>query len=129
MSTATNEAKRPAKINLPGMSGAKRHRANSSSESQSTDNTGAQLDNGDDILDDESEEKTAQTSKCKGATTIPIFLKSKLNPSTCGKIDKNGNAEGSVFMLAVFLVPYEHRKLSSNDFSSFWKVSHAAATL
>ena len=27
-----------------------------------------------DGLDDE---KTAQTSKCKGATTIPIFLKSK----------------------------------------------------
>lgn len=25
------------------------------------------------------DEKTAQTSKCKGATTIPIFLKSKLN--------------------------------------------------
>lgn len=25
------------------------------------------------------DEKTAQTSKCKGATTIPIFLKSTLN--------------------------------------------------
>ncbi len=27
--------------------------------------------------DDEDDEKTTQTSKCKGATTIPIFLKSK----------------------------------------------------
>ena len=26
---------------------------------------------------EEDEEKTVQTSKCKGATTIPIFLKSK----------------------------------------------------
>lgn len=33
--------------------------------------------NNDDGDDDMSEEKTVTTSKCKGATTIPIFLKSK----------------------------------------------------
>ena len=34
-------------------------------------------DNEQDQMDASSEEKTTQTSKCKGATTIPIFLKSK----------------------------------------------------
>lgn len=37
-------------------------------------------DDDDDDLDDE---KTAQTSKCKGATTIPIFLKSKFVGLEC----------------------------------------------
>lgn len=35
------------------------------------------LSNDDEDSGDEDDEKTAQTSKCKGATTIPIFLKSK----------------------------------------------------
>ena len=50
-----------------------------SGDSASGSNKRRRLSNGsnEDGDDDISEEKTVTTSKCKGATTIPIFLKSK----------------------------------------------------
>jgi hypothetical protein len=72
------------KINFAGMVGAKRRRMRSGGNVSTLTNNGpkgggsnegglpASLD-ASGIMDDE---KTTQTSKCKGATTIPIFLKS-----------------------------------------------------
>jgi hypothetical protein len=82
------------KINFAGMVGAKRRRMRSggnvstlpgpsvSSNSNSNNtNDPAKVDDPDmSILDDSDDEKNTQTSKCKGGTTIPIFLKSKLSP-------------------------------------------------
>jgi hypothetical protein len=73
----------PGKINFAGMVGAKRRRmrsgGNVSTLSNNVPRSGeppveAHLDDDD---DDDDDEKTTQTSKCKGATTIPIFLKSE----------------------------------------------------
>lgn len=71
LATHTTKAMSNAvKMNFPGPVGGKRRRMRSGggavnyAEDQTTDNI--------------AEEKLAQTSKCKGAQTIPIFLKSKL---------------------------------------------------
>ena len=59
-----------SKINFPNMLGTKRRRMRSGGNvSTATNNTPKKSDLGD--------EKTAETSRCKGANTIPIFLKSK----------------------------------------------------
>lgn len=64
------------KFNFPGPIGTKRRRMRSGGNvSTATNNVPKK---GSSILDDDDDDpKTAQTSKCKGATTIPIFLKSK----------------------------------------------------
>lgn len=61
-----------AKMNFPGPIGTKRRRMRSGGNvsTQSNNSPPGQFEN-------ISEEKTTQTSKCKGAKTIPIFLKSK----------------------------------------------------
>ena len=65
----------PQKLNFPGPIGTKRRRMRSGGGvSTATNNAPKQFDEVENI----SEQKTTQTSKCKGATTIPIFLKSKL---------------------------------------------------
>jgi hypothetical protein len=61
----------PGKMNFPGPIGTKRRRMRSGGNVSSLGNDAPMLEN-------ISEEKTTQTSKCKGTTTIPIFLKSKL---------------------------------------------------
>ena len=64
----------PGKLNFPGPIGTKRRRMRSGGNvSTLTNNAPKSLDEVENI----SEQKTTQTSKCKGATTIPIFLKSK----------------------------------------------------
>lgn len=70
----------PGKINFAGMVGAKRRRMRSggnvstlASGNSPKEGSGPEPE---EMEDDD--EKTAQTSKCKGATTIPIFLKSEL---------------------------------------------------
>ena len=77
-------AKEPGKINAAGMVGAKRRRMRSGGNvSTLTNNSPPKaaaetvVDDDDDDDEDDEEEKTVQTSKCKGATTIPIFLKSE----------------------------------------------------
>jgi hypothetical protein len=95
------------KINFAGMVGAKRRRmrsggnvstlpgpsANNNNTNNNTNSSSNNNNNDDpaksddpDMSLDSDDEKTTQTSKCKGATTIPIFLKSKLSPklSFCG---------------------------------------------
>ena len=92
----------PGKINFAGMVGAKRRRMRSggnvstlpgpsaNSNSNSNGNSNNNSKNNDDpakgedpdMTLDSDDEKTTQTSKCKGATTIPIFLKSKLSISS-----------------------------------------------
>ena len=77
------------KINFAGMVGAKRRRMRSGGNVSTLTNNNPKGGGGNNdggggglpssldasgIMDDE---KTTQTSKCKGATTIPIFLKSK----------------------------------------------------
>lgn len=60
------------KLNFPGPVGTKRRRMRSGGGVSTLTNNNPKT-----IEDIEDEEKQAQTSKCKGATTIPIFLKSK----------------------------------------------------
>lgn len=59
----------PDKVNFAGMVGAKRRRMRSGG------NVSALPANSISTTLEEEEEKIVQTSKCKGATTIPIFLK------------------------------------------------------
>jgi hypothetical protein len=68
----TSIAEFTAKMNFPGPVGAKRRRMRSGGNVsiQSSSSPPSPVEN-------ISEEKTSQTSKCKGAKTIPIFLKSK----------------------------------------------------
>lgn len=81
------------KINFAGMVGAKRRRMRSGGNVSTLNNSSpksnhaidsikdeepSEIDHMLDDDDDEDDEKTAPTSKCKGATTIPIFLKSEL---------------------------------------------------
>jgi hypothetical protein len=63
------------KINFPNMLGAKRRRMRSGGNVSTASNNVPKLAvaNAPDISD----EKVAETSRCKGATTIPIFLKSE----------------------------------------------------
>jgi hypothetical protein len=71
----------PGKLSFAGMAGAKRRRMRSGGNASSAANKAPKQqpepEDDPDMLDDDDDEKTAQTSKCKGATTIPIFLKSK----------------------------------------------------
>ncbi|KAL3906122.1 MAG: hypothetical protein SGILL_009400 [Bacillariaceae sp.] len=65
------------KVNFSGIVGAKRRRMRSGGN-VSTLNNNSPLKNdagGALVIEEGDTEKTAQTSKCKGATTIPIFLK------------------------------------------------------
>jgi methyl coenzyme M reductase subunit C-like uncharacterized protein (methanogenesis marker protein 7) len=73
---ASPEAPTPGKVNFPGPIGTKRRRMRSGGNVSTLSNDAP-------VLENISEEKTTQTSKCKGATTIPIFLKSKLE--NCGE--------------------------------------------
>ena len=63
----------PEAGNFAGMAGAKRRRIRSGGTNNASKR---EVEEDPDAVDDD-EEKTVQTSKCKGATTIPIFLKSK----------------------------------------------------
>lgn len=70
-------------MNFPGPLGTKRRRMRSggnvstvsNKKKNDNDDDAPQMDN--DEVGDIAAEKVTQTSKCKGATTIPIFLKSK----------------------------------------------------
>jgi hypothetical protein len=71
----------PGKINFAGMVGAKRRRMRSGGNTSTLSNNAPKnvepTNDPDMDDDDDDDEKTTQTSKCKGATTIPIFLKSE----------------------------------------------------
>jgi hypothetical protein len=66
----------PEKINFAGMVGAKRRRMRSGGNVSALPQNGSASNSISTTLEEE-EEKIVQTSKCKGATTIPIFLKSE----------------------------------------------------
>ena len=63
------------KISFPNMIGAKRRRMRSGGNVSTGMNN---LPAGGSKSPNLNEEKVAETSRCKGATTIPIFLKSRL---------------------------------------------------
>jgi hypothetical protein len=63
------------KITFPNMLGTKRRRMRSGG------NVSTQTNNTPKVVSNDDEEKTAETSRCKGANTIPIFLKSKFRVS------------------------------------------------
>jgi hypothetical protein len=65
------------KFNFPGPIGTKRRRMRSGGNVSTLSNNTTKSKSTADVDDEDSEPKTTQTSKCKGATTIPIFLKSK----------------------------------------------------
>jgi hypothetical protein len=81
MATTAAEPALSEKFNFPGPIGTKRRRmrsgGNVSTLSNNTGNNTVKSKYAGDEEEDGSEPKTTQTSKCKGATTIPIFLKSK----------------------------------------------------
>jgi hypothetical protein len=76
----TAEPAPSAKFNFPGPIGTKRRRMRSGGNVSTMSNNTSKSKSLDDDDDDDGEPKTTQTSKCKGATTIPIFLKSKYKP-------------------------------------------------
>ena len=61
------------KITFPNHLGAKRRRMRSGGNVSTLTNNTPKTSN------DMGDEKTVETSRCKGATTIPIFLKSELH--------------------------------------------------
>lgn len=65
----------PGKFTFPDPLGTKRRRMRSGGNVSTANNNEPKVQDPTDVS--VSEEKTVQTSKCKGATTIPIFLKSK----------------------------------------------------
>jgi hypothetical protein len=69
------------KFSFPGPIGTKRRRMRSGGNVSTLSNNTSKSKPAVDEDDDDSEPKTTQTSKCKGATTIPIFLKSKYQSS------------------------------------------------
>jgi hypothetical protein len=78
--TMTTTAAEPAlseKFSFPGPIGTKRRRMRSGGNVSTMSNNTSKSKYAGDEDEDDSEPKTTQTSKCKGATTIPIFLKSK----------------------------------------------------
>eukprot|EP00536_Pseudo-nitzschia_multiseries_P000891 jgi/Psemu1/321823/estExt_fgenesh1_pg.C_110032 len=111
------------RVDLSGMVGPKRRRmrsggnvstlSNNSPKEMSTANTHSS------IIDDE---KTAQTSKCKGSTTIPIFLKKtyKMIDSSPQEI-ASWTTDGDMFVVkdpdqfAAQIIPqyFDHNKFSS----------------
>ena len=78
----------PGKIKFVEMVGAKRRRMSGGNSSKASD---SQNELG---METEDDEKTTQTSKCKGATTIPIFLKSEYSLS-----DQSINLVSKVFVV------------------------------
>jgi hypothetical protein len=76
----TAEPAPSGKFNFPGPIGTKRRRMRSGGNVSTMSNNTSKSKSIDDD-DDDGEPKTTQTSKCKGATTIPIFLKSKYKAS------------------------------------------------
>jgi hypothetical protein len=75
MATAAAEMSPGDKINFPNMLGSKRRRMRSGGGVSTATNNTPKAQQQKELTP--TEEKTAQTSKCKGANTIPIFLKSK----------------------------------------------------
>lgn len=117
MATALDQAAAP-KLNFPGPIGTKRRRmrsgGNVSSRPSSSSPTPSEMD--------DPEEKTAQTSKCKGATTIPIFLKKTYKMiDTCDPMIASWTEDGEMFvvkdpdMFAAQVIPqyFDHNKFSS----------------
>jgi len=111
----------PGKINFAGMVGAKRRRMRSGGNvSTLTNNT--PKSEADPSAMREDDEKTAQTSKCKGATTIPIFLKKTYKMiDTCDPNIASWTADGDMFVVkdpdlfASSVIPqyFDHNKFSS----------------
>jgi hypothetical protein len=78
----------PSKSPFAAMVGAKRRRMRSGGNVSTLSNNNKKEEP--DLSDmDDDDETTAQTSKCKGATTIPIFLKSKFWVKTMPDIHLN----------------------------------------
>eukprot|EP00934_Nitzschia_sp_Nitz4_P004660 Nitzschia sp. Nitz4//scaffold2_size372955//256108//257823//NITZ4_000450-RA/size372955-processed-gene-0.440-mRNA-1//1//CDS//3329546859//4650//frame0 len=128
----------PARINFAGMVGAKRRRMRSGGNVSTLTNNSSNNNAGnmnpprsepdpaimedDDDDDNDDDEKTAQTSKCKGATTIPIFLKKTYKMiDTCDEKIASWTPDGEMFVVkdpdlfASTVIPqyFDHNKFSS----------------
>eukprot|EP00538_Stauroneis_constricta_P012972 CAMPEP_0119571406 /NCGR_PEP_ID=MMETSP1352-20130426/44103_1 /TAXON_ID=265584 /ORGANISM="Stauroneis constricta, Strain CCMP1120" /LENGTH=601 /DNA_ID=CAMNT_0007621085 /DNA_START=299 /DNA_END=2105 /DNA_ORIENTATION=+ len=144
---ATLAGPQPGKIDFAGMVGAKRRRMRSGGNVSTLTNNSSKHGGGGAMMMDQTEqqqpmqqqsqsqqqssgkkgkkgddEKTAQTSKCKGATTIPIFLKKTYKMiDTCDPSIASWNAEGDMFIVkdpdvfASSIIPqyFDHNKFSS----------------
>lgn len=103
------------KINFPNMLGTKRRRMRSGGNvSTATNNVAAPKNI--------SDEKTAETSRCKGANTIPIFLKKTYKMiDTCDPKISSWTPDGEMFVVkdpdlfAATIIPqyFDHNKFSS----------------
>lgn len=99
------------KVNFPGPIGTKRRRMRSGGNVSTVTNNGVPstvtTTNASSAAstskpeENVSEEKTTQTSKCKGATTIPIFLKSKC----CYKLQQLGWHDPTKELLILLVMP------------------------
>lgn len=98
MSTIVN-TELSGKLNFPGPIGTKRRRMRSGGNTSGNNTmTPRQLDH----VENVSDQKTAQISKCKGATTIPIFLKST-SGRELSRFDTRNAAASQLFRVAIFL--------------------------
>mmetsp|Transcript_8701 Transcript_8701/g.13885 ORF Transcript_8701/g.13885 Transcript_8701/m.13885 type:complete len:465 (-) Transcript_8701:361-1755(-) len=115
----------PGKINFAGMVGAKRRRMRSGGNVSTLTNNGPKNSDAQPPVDTsmmEDDEKTAQTSKCKGATTIPIFLKKTYKMiESCPPDIASWTPDGDMFVVkdpdrfAAEIIPqyFDHNKFSS----------------
>jgi len=103
------------KINFPNMLGTKRRRMRSGGNSSTATNNTTKKSCQDD-------EKTAETSRCKGANTIPIFLKKTYKMiDTCDPKIASWTPDGEMFVVkdpdvfASTIIPqyFDHNKFSS----------------
>ena len=124
------------KFNFPGPVGTKRRRMRSGGTISNLNNNAAAVPSSDllgDPLDqapivtlaeaDDVGEKVVQTSKCKGATTIPIFLKKTYKMiDTCDPSIASWTEEGDMFVVKdpdVFATQVIPQYFDHNKFSSF----------
>jgi len=111
------------KFNFPNALGSKRRRMRSGGGvSTATNNTPKGGTSPLDKVTNPSEEQTTQTSRCKGATTIPIFLKKTYKMiDTCDPKIASWTPDGEMFVVkdpdlfAATIIPqyFDHNKFSS----------------
>lgn len=121
--TDTTASPKSEKIGFPGMVGAKRKRTSSGDNvSPSSDKAPKSSSPQAAGTMKHGEEKKAQGAKCKGATTIPIFLKKTYKMiDTCNADVASWTADGEMFVVkdpdvfASTIIPqyFDHNKFSS----------------
>mmetsp|Transcript_51014 Transcript_51014/g.122986 ORF Transcript_51014/g.122986 Transcript_51014/m.122986 type:complete len:497 (+) Transcript_51014:168-1658(+) len=135
MSSINNMTMPPPPTGFSGLVGAKRRRmrsggnvstlppSSSSASASKTGLNGSAAELGAEPSPMDPDEKVAQTSKCKGATTIPIFLKKTYKMiDTCDSTIASWTPDGEMFVVKdpeIFATKVIPQYFDHNKFSSF----------